>query len=99
MFYYPSSAKRLLTCRCVMHYAISCVPAVVCLPISMLSAHSANMSSDSVIEGNQFNLYSQLLFIPIDTSVFSATGSVCLSQPDVDLLHMPKAVFCMTESH
>lgn len=64
----------------------------------MLSAHSANMSSDSVIEGNQFNLYSQLLFIPIDTSVFSATGPICLSLPDVDLLHMPKAVFCMTES-
>lgn len=64
----------------------------------MLLARSENMSSEIVTGGNQFNHCSTLLFMPTDTSVFSAAGPICLLLPDVDLLHVPKVVFCMTES-
>lgn len=99
MFYKLSQAKVLLRWSHVTHPGkvqcelwIDCLPVLVCLPISMLSSHPANVSSDSVIEGNQFNLYAPLLFMLTDSSVLSADGPICLLLSDVDLLHVLEVV-------
>lgn len=105
MFCNLSRAKGLLRCSHVMHpgkgqceLRIDHVPVLVRLPIFMLLAHPANVSSDSMIGGNQFNLYSPLLFVLTDTLVFGAAGPICLLLYNVDRLHVFEAVFCMTES-